>query len=268
MLLQVYNTCLDPQKGWYVLNSDICCSEVRKFSDNFFFRRFPDEIHKVPFRELRDESGNALDPNLFGVKYQKCSVVVASTLGLCGALLRQRELNDQSHLSSDSFKRIAATINNHFATTGLPRNGTSSTVTALQKELEEAKGKIRDLQSIIADKSPASNLSTDEKSAAPPKQKKTRLSKKKAREKFVVRWKMSVLGTKLPWSPVHPRSPTTAKWSSWHNFWDCYLTVTVKKGVKRGLQTLVPDVLQQYMQQFRVQTWSQSRFRMKDGRQW
>lgn len=106
MLLQVYSTCLDPQKGWYVLNSDICCSEVRKFSDNFFFRRFPDEIHKVPFRELRDESGNALDPNLFGVKYQKCSVVVASTLGLCGALLRQRELNDQSHLSSDSFKEL------------------------------------------------------------------------------------------------------------------------------------------------------------------
>lgn len=79
MLLQVYSTCLDPQKGWYVLSSDICGSEVCKFSDNVFFRRFPDEIHKVPFRELRDESGNALDSNLFGVNYQKCSVVVAST---------------------------------------------------------------------------------------------------------------------------------------------------------------------------------------------
>lgn len=32
-------------------------------------------------------------------------------------------------------------------------------------------------------------------------------------------------------------------------------SVTVKKGVKRGLQTLVPDVLQQYMQQFRVPDW-------------
>lgn len=257
MLLQVYSTCLDPQKGWYVLNSDICCSEVRKFSDNFFFRRFPDEIHKVPFRELRDESGNALDPNLFGVKYQKCSVVVASTLGLCGALLRQRELNDQSHLSSDSFKRIAATINNHFATTGLPRNGTSSTVTALQKELEEAKGKIRDLQSIIADKSPAFNLSTDEKSAAPPKQKKTRLSKKSAgkvlrsMEDVCSRHKASVasvLGHLCTHDPQ--QQPSEAR----DIISEIVTSVTVKKGVKRGLQTLVPDVLQQYMQQFRVQT--------------
>lgn len=258
MLLQVYSTCLDPQKGWYVLNSDICGSEVRKFSDNVFFRRFPDEIHKVPFRELRDESGNALDPNLFGVKYQKCSVVVASTLGLCGALLRQRELNDQSYLSSDSFKRIAATINNHCAITGLPRNGTSSTVTALQKELEEAKGKIRDLQSIIADKSPAFNLSTDEKSAAPSKQKKTRLSKKSAgkvlrsMEDVCSRHKASVasvLGHLCTHDPQ--QQPSEAR----DIISEIVTSVTVKKGVKRGLQTLVPDVLQQYMQQFRVPDW-------------
>lgn len=109
------------------------------------------------------------------MKYKKCDVLVGSTLGLCGALIRQRELNDQSYIASDSFKRIAAFINNHCAITGLPRNGASSIAT-LQKELDEAKEKIRDLQNILADKYPASNL-TEEKSAASPKRKKTRLSR-------------------------------------------------------------------------------------------
>ena len=47
-----------------------------------FFRLFPAEVKMVPFCELNDGSGNPLDPTLLGVKYKKCDVLVASTLGL------------------------------------------------------------------------------------------------------------------------------------------------------------------------------------------
>ena len=54
-------------------------------------------------------------------------------------------------------------------------------ITTLQKELEEAKEKVKDLHRILADEYPASNL-TDEKSTTSSKRKKTRLSKKSAGE--------------------------------------------------------------------------------------
>ena len=257
MLFQVHSAHLDPGKSWYVLNEDICGTSFRKCSENFFFRIFPDEIQKVPFCELRDhENGNALDPNLFRIKYKKCDVLVGSTLGLCGALIRQRELNDQSYIASDSFKRIAASINNHCAITGLPRNGASS-ITTLQKELDEAKEKIRDLQNILADKYPASNL-TEEKSAASPKRKKMRLSKRNAgeilrsledvcgRHKASV---ASVLGHLCTHDPA--KQPSDAR----DIISEIVTSVTEKKGVKRGLEALVPDVLQKYMNQFRVPDW-------------
>lgn len=54
-------------------------------------RIIPREVQEVLFCELSDGSGNPLDPALFGVKYKKCDVLVASTFGLCGGLIRQRE---------------------------------------------------------------------------------------------------------------------------------------------------------------------------------
>lgn len=257
MLLQVYSTCLDPQKGWYVLNSDICGSEVRKFSDNFFFRRFPDKIHKVSFRKLHDESGNALDPNLFGVKYQKCSVVVASTLGLCGALLRQRELNDQSYLSSDSFKRIAAAINNHCAITGLPRNGTSSTVTALQRNLRKQRGRSGISKVLLPTRVLHPTFLRTKNRLRHQNKRKQGLAKSTGKvlhsmEDVCSRYKASVasvLGHLCTHDPQ--QQPSEAR----DIISEIVTSVTVKKGVKRGLQTLVPDVLQQFMQQFRVPDW-------------
>ena len=109
-------------------------------------------------------SGNALDPNLFRIKYKKC-VLVASTLGLCGGLICQCELNDQSYLASNSFKRTAASINNNCAITGFPRNGASS-ITTLQKELDEAKGKIRDIKIFLLT---SIQHPTEEKLATSPK---------------------------------------------------------------------------------------------------
>ena len=110
-------------------------------------------------------SGNALDPNLFRIKYKKCDVLVASTLALCGALICQCELNDQSYLASNPIKRTAASINNNCAITGLPRNGVSS-ITTLQKELDEAKEKIRDINIFLLT---SIQHQTEEKLATSPK---------------------------------------------------------------------------------------------------
>ena len=145
MLFQVYSDRLDPGKGWYVLNEELHVSALRKHKENSFFRLFPAEVKMVPFCELNDGSGNPLDPTLLGVKYKKCDVLVASTLGLRGRLIRQRECTDQSYLRSDAFKRIGQVINNHCVITGLPRKGANFEDFATKNELAKAKDTIREL---------------------------------------------------------------------------------------------------------------------------
>jgi len=260
MLVQVSSTSLAPSKYWYVLNDEIGGSSFRKWMDNAFFRLFPDEFHKIPFCKLSDNNGSPLDPNLFGIKYRKCDVLVASTLGLCGGLIRQRDLNDQGYLASDSFKRIAQAINSHCAITGLSRNGASSnadTNSCLKEELNEAKDKIMELQSLLAMHKQMST-NTDEKSAKSPKRKKMRLSKKSAgeilrtledvcdRHKASV---SSVIGHLCTHDPA--KQPREAR----NIISEIVTAVTERKGVKRGLEALVPDVLQQYLHQFRVPDW-------------
>ena len=215
-------------------------------------------MQKISFCELRDESGSPLDPNLLRVKYLKCEVLTASTLGLCGGLIRQRELNDHTYLASDSFKRIAQVINNHCAITGLPRNGANSDdISLMKKELDEAKEKIRELQSFYS-KQNAMSSHVDERLAKSPKRKKQRLSKKSAGEilrtledacdkhKASV---ASVLGYLCSNDPA--KQPSEAR----DIISEIVTTVTAKKGVKRGLEALVPDVLQEYLFQFRVPDW-------------
>lgn len=148
-------------KVCYVLNEDIICgSAFRKLDDeNPSYRLFPDEVQKVPLCQLCHQSGNALEPILLRVNYKRSHVTVALTLGLCGLLIRQRELNNQTYSARGSFKTITVVIHNHCTITGLPWNGVDS-IRAL--DLEEARKKIRDLQSILAEGYPASNL-TDEK---------------------------------------------------------------------------------------------------------
>ena len=245
MLFQVYNARLDSTKGWYVFNEESFSSAFRKYKENAFFRLFPNEIHRIPVCELRDNNGNAVDPDLIGVKYRKCNILVVSTLGLCGGLLRQHELNDESYLTSNSFQRIAKAINSHCAITGLPRNGA---ISSLSKELNEAKAKIMELQNLAG-----IQVHADDKSA-----KSNRLTKKSAGEILCTledvcdRHKTSVasvLGHLCTHDPV--KQPSEAR----NIISEIVSSVTEKKGVKRGLEDLVPDVLQEYLHQFRVPDW-------------
>ena len=163
MLFQVYSTRLYPGKGLIVMSWMrilFCGSAFRKLVDeNPSYRLFPHKVQKVPLCQLRHESGNALEPILLRVNYKRSQVTFALTLGLCGLLIRQRKLFDQTYSARGSFKTITVVIHNHCAITGLPWNGVNS-IRAL--DFEEARKKIRDLQSILAEGYPASNL-TDEK---------------------------------------------------------------------------------------------------------
>ena len=113
MLFPVYNDRLDPGKGWYIMNEELHVSAFQKNKENSFFRLFPDEVKKIPFCELNDGSGNPVNPTLLGVKYKNCDVLVASNLNLCGGLILQQELTDQSYLRSNTFKRIVQSLASH-----------------------------------------------------------------------------------------------------------------------------------------------------------
>ena len=259
MLFAVYSDRLDPGKGWYVLNEELHVSAFRKYKENSFFRLFPDEVQKIPFCELNNGSGNPLDPTLLGVKYKKCDVLVASTLGLCGGLIRQRELKDQSYLRSDAFKRIGQVINNHCAITGLPRKGANFEDLSAKNELGKAKDTIRELQDFLThDETVKSFDNTDNKLKKSARGKKTKLTKKSAggilrsMEDVCSRHKASVasvLGHLCTNDPA--KAPSEAR----DIISEIVSAVTEKKGVKRGLEAIVPDVLQQYLHQFRVPDW-------------
>lgn len=100
-----------------------CGPACQKYRDNSFFWLFPNEIQKVPYCSLTSGDGGPPDPKWFGLKYQNRDVLVTSTLGLCGGLLRQKELSNESYLATESFKKIAEVINKYCTIMGQPRDG-------------------------------------------------------------------------------------------------------------------------------------------------
>ena len=133
-------------------------------------------------------------------------------------------------------------INNHCAITGLPRKGANFEDLSAKNELDKAKDTIRELQDFLThDETVKSFDNTDNK------------LKKSAQ------WKMFVAGIRLQWLLVlgHlcTNDPAKAPSEAQDIISEIVSAVTEKKGVKRGLEAIVPDVLQQYLHQFRVPDW-------------
>lgn len=131
---------------------------------------------RTKYCSLTSEDGGPPDPKWFGLKYQNRDVLVTSTLGLCGGLLRQKELGDESYLASDSFKKIAEVINSYCAITGQPRGGANSQNTTLGNHARQA---ITNLKRELNSSQLLSNQD-DDKATRTPRRKKQRLSKKSA----------------------------------------------------------------------------------------
>ena len=148
-------------------------------------------------------------------------------LGLCGALLRQRELNDQSYLSSDSFKRIAATINNLCAITGLPRNGRVPLLQLFKRNLRKQRAR-SGISKVLLPTRVLHPTFLRTKNRLRHQNKRKQGLPKKAREKFFVQWKMSVLRYLYTHDPQ--QQPSEAR----DIISEIVTSVTVKKGVKRS----------------------------------
>lgn len=256
MSYQVFSSRLDKRKSWYAVNEGTFGPAFRKYGENMFFRLFPEEIQKVSYHDLTSSNGDPPDPEWFALKYKNRDVLVTSTLDLCGGLLRQKELGDKSYLTSASFKRIGEVINSCCAITGLPRDGMNFQNTAIGDCVKKTMVDL--MQHFQRQEHLLQQDLEEDKETRSLRRKKKRLSKKSAGNilrtlEGVCDWQKasvaSVLGHLCAHDPA--KEPSEA-----HNIVSEIVTaVTDKNGVKRGLESLVPDVLQQYMKLFRVPDW-------------
>ena len=99
-LSRVTSASLDPRKHWYIVTKDICGTCPTDFSKNEIFRRFPDELRSVVARELLPAK------SVYSTKFNRTpsTVYVASTFGLIGGLLRQKEFPPDGLVNLPHFK--------------------------------------------------------------------------------------------------------------------------------------------------------------------
>jgi len=270
MLLQVFSPLLDPKKCWYGLNHRILGSWLNKLPENVFFKLFPEELKKCRLDKLNTGNGDLpdLDQRYFGAKYLNRDVFVVSTLGLCGALLRQKEIKKDGYLLTESFKKLGTTINRHSAITGecVIRHEDDDCET-LRNELKEAKENITKLKAELssAARNPkktcvkfSTKTSPSKSPVKSPKRKRPRLSKNSAGKilrtlEGVCERHMSSVASVLGHLCSHDAVdlPSDAR----DIISEVVNAVTDKKGVKRGMEIVLPDVIQMYMKEFRVPDW-------------
>jgi len=106
-LSRVTSASLDPRKQWYVATKDVCGTRPTDFSKNEIFRRFPDELRNVVARELLP----AKSANSAKFNSTPSTVYVASTFGLLGGLLHQKEFPPDGLVSLPQFKRVVSQLN-------------------------------------------------------------------------------------------------------------------------------------------------------------
>ena len=104
-LCRVTSPALDTKKHWYVLTKSLCGSRPKDFAKNEIFCRFPSEIQLVETRELKPATSNC--------SYSKNtrSLYVATSFGLCAALLRQRDFPPDGFIGSSEFIAVQNVMN-------------------------------------------------------------------------------------------------------------------------------------------------------------
>ena len=106
-LSRVTSSSLDSRKHWYVVTKDICGTRPTDFSKNEIFRRFPDELRSVVARELLP----AKSANSAKFNRMPSTLYVASSFGLIGGLLRQKDFPPDGLVNSPAFKRVVSQLN-------------------------------------------------------------------------------------------------------------------------------------------------------------
>ena len=104
-LVRVTSPLLDSRKHWYVLTKNLCGTRPKDFSKNEIFKKFPGEINCVSTRELHPATKSC------SLNRKAVGLYVATSFGLCAALLRQRELPAEGFISSREFLAVMNTVN-------------------------------------------------------------------------------------------------------------------------------------------------------------
>ena len=104
-LVRVTSPLLDSRKHWYVLTKNLCGTRPKDFSKNEIFKKLPGEINCVSTRELHPATKSCY------LNRKAVGLYVATSFGLCAALLRQRELPAEGFISSREFLAVMNTVN-------------------------------------------------------------------------------------------------------------------------------------------------------------
>ena len=104
-LVRVTSPLLDSRKHWYVLTKNLCGTRPKDFSKNEISKKFPGEINCVSTREPHPATKSC------SLNRKAVGLYVATSFGLCAALLRQRELPAEGFISSRQFLAVMNTVN-------------------------------------------------------------------------------------------------------------------------------------------------------------
>ena len=126
LLHHVFSPQLDPEKTWYTLNSDLCCSKLSVFCSTVSAKAFPKEYKQVAIGNLQPSF------RWFCSHRSSKKVHVASAFGLLLRILRSKSWLSCQFMKSDYFKVVISSINSH----GLHCNS-----------LEDVNGKLAKMQS-------------------------------------------------------------------------------------------------------------------------
>ena len=132
-LHKVIGPGLDPHKNWYVVKKRLCGVSASAFAGNEIFKRFPSEIKSVPTEDLSSVGDKAND----SINKQP-RTFVATTFGICAALIRQRELHSD-FIASSNFQNVVEgldTINLKFTENGAKPFGWTGTSSHCSDESE------------------------------------------------------------------------------------------------------------------------------------
>jgi len=110
-LHQVFSPQLDPEKNWYALNSDLCCSKPSVFCSTVSAKVFPEEYKQVALGNLRGNDGTLASFRWFCSHRSSEKVHVASAFGVLLGILRLKSWSNCHFMKSDYFKAVVSSIN-------------------------------------------------------------------------------------------------------------------------------------------------------------
>ena len=112
-LHRVFATCLNPEKAWFALNTNLCCTKPSTFCSSATAKLFHEEYALVSFEDLRGKDGVSASSKWFhgskGLRTDK--VHVATAFGLFLGILRLRSLQDCPFMKTQYFESVVSWLN-------------------------------------------------------------------------------------------------------------------------------------------------------------